>query len=101
LFNHLLHEFRNSKVNMATPNYMSGVNGLHQVSMNLSSGTPSTIKHSKKKSASIDKKTNTSTITTGGGSDMAKKQVLKKGMLTYSIRLFKDNLILYRRQWNS
>ncbi len=30
LFNNLLHEFRNSKVNMATPNYVSGSHqGIH------------------------------------------------------------------------
>ena len=75
LFNHLLHEFRNSKVNMGTPNYVSG----GQVSMNLSGSTPSTIKHSKKKSASIDKKSNNSTIATMGGSDLIKKQISKKG----------------------
>lgn len=85
LFNHLLHEFRNSKVNMPSPNYASGGHsGMHAPSMNLSVGTPSTIKNVKKKSSSIDKKTNNSTITAGGGSDLMKKHIPKKGKFSCS-----------------
>ncbi len=48
----------------------------------MSAGTPSTLKNHKKKSSSIDKKTNNSTnISSGGPSDLLKKQISKKGKL--------------------
>ncbi|CDW78202.1 protein kinase domain containing protein [Stylonychia lemnae] len=77
LFNHLLNEFRNSKVNIGTPNYLSGApQGMPQPSSNLSGNTPSTIKHNKKKSSSIEKKLTTNTIQ--GGTDLIKKQQIPK-----------------------
>ena len=88
LFNHLLNEFRNSKVNIGTPNYMSGggmsSNGgqaMHAPSSNLSGGTPSTIKTTKKKSSSIDKKHTSTTI--NSNTDILKKTIPKKGKLLF------------------
>jgi len=84
LFNHLLNEFRNSKVNIATPNYMSGGGGaMHQqISGNVSGSAPSTMKNSKKKASSIEKKS--TSVTINGGYDTMKKQALKKGILVRS-----------------
>ena len=90
LFNHLLNEFRNSKVNIGTPNYVGGGgmsnNGgpvMHAPSSNLSGSTPSTIKTTKKKSSSIDKKHTSATI--NSNTDILKKTIPKKGKLLFAI----------------
>ena len=54
-------------------------NGMHGPSTNLSGSTPSTIKSSKKKSSSIDKKNTSTTI--HSGNEILKKTIPKKGII--------------------